>query len=138
MCSFPSRVRPGRKHLCPRLTVLAGRASLQFPARPGWSRHRSRLSPAFVEAPWLNSAQFAFCSPLRRARSVPLFLRVLPRSSLFSSPPSRCRARETARSRYQVRHTRVRHGKTLRVQLYIRHPPVSSSFRASSRIPRIG
>jgi hypothetical protein len=39
---------------------------------------------AFIEAPWLDSAQFASCSSLRRARSVPLFLRVLLRSSLFS------------------------------------------------------
>jgi hypothetical protein len=54
------------------------------------SRHRFRLSPfAFFDAPWLDSAQFVSCSSLRRARSVPLFLRVLSRSSLFSSPLSR-------------------------------------------------
>jgi hypothetical protein len=49
--------------------------SSNLSARLGWSRHRSRLSPfAFVEAPWLDSAHFASCSPLRRACSVPLFL----------------------------------------------------------------
>jgi len=51
---------------------------------------------------------------LRRTRSVLLFLRVLPQSSMFSSPPSRCRARETVCSRYQVRDTRAGHGKVLR------------------------
>jgi hypothetical protein len=63
----------------------------------------------------LGSVQFAYCSPLRRARSVPLFLRMLPRSSLFSSPSSRCRAHETARSRHRVRDARAGHGKALRV-----------------------
>jgi hypothetical protein len=105
--SSPSPFRAGR---------LVCRGRVQFPARPGWSRRRSRLSPfAFVEASWLDSAQFTSCSPLRRTRSIPLFLRVLPRSSLFSSPPSRCRAHETARSRYQVHDASVGHGKTLRV-----------------------
>ena len=50
---------------------------------------------------------------LRRACSVLLFLRVLPQSSMFSSPPSRCRARETVCSRYQVRDTRAGHCKAL-------------------------
>jgi hypothetical protein len=71
-------------------------------------------SPRFP-APWLDSAQFASYSPLRHARSVPLFLRVLPRNSLFSSPPSHCHARETARSRHRVRNARAGHGETLRV-----------------------
>jgi hypothetical protein len=44
--------------------------------------------------------------PLSYAR-VPLFLRVLPRSSLFSFTSSRYRARETVRSRHRVRDTRV-------------------------------
>jgi hypothetical protein len=83
----------------PALAMAAESLCAQFPARPGWLRHLSRLSPfAFVEAPWLDSAQFVSCSPLRHARSVLLFLRVLPRSSQFSSPLSCCRARETARS----------------------------------------
>ena len=71
-----------------------------------------------VDPSWLDSAQFASCSSLRRARSISLFLRVLPRSSLFSSHPSRCRAHETACSRYQVRDARVGHGKTLRVLVF--------------------
>jgi hypothetical protein len=54
---------------------------------------------AFIEAPWLDSAQFASCSSLRRARSVPLFLRVLLRSSLFSSLSLRCYARKVLCSR---------------------------------------
>jgi hypothetical protein len=40
---------------------------------------------------------------------------MLSRSSLFSSPPSHCRGRETARSRYQIHDARVGHDKTLRV-----------------------
>jgi hypothetical protein len=100
----------------PALAMAAESLCAQFPARPGWSRRRSRLSPfAFVEAPWLDSAQFASYSPLCRARSVPLFLRVLPRSSLFSFLPSRCRARKTARSRHRVRNARARHGEMMRV-----------------------
>jgi hypothetical protein len=43
-----------------------------------------------------------------------MFLRVLPRSSLFSLAPSRYRTRETARGRYQVRDAHAGHGKTLR------------------------
>ncbi|XP_020406344.1 uncharacterized protein [Zea mays] len=92
--SLPSPLRAGR-------LVCRGRA--QFPTRPGWSRRRSRLSPfVFVEAPWLDSTQFASCSPLRRARSVLLLLRVLLRSFLFSSPPSRCCAREVLYSQRHV------------------------------------
>jgi hypothetical protein len=88
--------------------------TVESPAR--CSRRRSCLSPfAFAEVLWLDSAQFASYSPLRRARSVSLFLRVLPRSFLFSSPLSRCRARATTRSRHRVCNARAGHDEMLRV-----------------------
>ena len=87
----PQLTSPARSlFLC---SVVHGKSSL-LPITPSHrcspSRRRFRLSPfAFVDAPWLDSAQFASCSSLHRACSVPLFLRVLSRSFLFSSPSSR-------------------------------------------------
>jgi hypothetical protein len=62
-----------RRPRCSPSSLLA----IESPAR--CPRRRSRLSPfVFVEVPCLDSAQFASYSPLRRARSVSLFLRALP------------------------------------------------------------
>jgi hypothetical protein len=87
-----------RSHVCSFLAVVHG-------ATP------SRALCAHAAAP---SALRLLVVELSCAR-VLLFLRVLPRSSLFSSPPSCCRARKTAHSRHRVRDARAGHGKTLRV-----------------------
>jgi hypothetical protein len=62
----------------PQLSLCFSAASYTASRRCSPSHRRFRLSPfAFVDAPWLDSAQFASCSSLRRVRSVPLFLRML-------------------------------------------------------------
>jgi hypothetical protein len=106
----PRRIFPGRVVVADPLAVCP--TPVEFsPTAPAAAPGRAP-SPLF-QAPWLDSAQFASCSSLRRARSISLFLHVLPRNSWFSSPPSRCRVRETARSRHRVRNTRAGHGETL-------------------------
>nr|ACG46303.1 hypothetical protein [Zea mays] len=91
--------RPGSCSAIASSSLSSARGLLQSVARPACPVCTPR------------SLVVAFCFLV--ARSVLLFLRVLPRSSLFSSPPSRYRARETARSQYQVRDAHVGHGKTL-------------------------